>query len=89
MIVVERPAYSSEELYLAYRKAKTYAYRDTNAPYGNAFAKYEADLANKLSKLRARLNGRGPLDDEDFLGTWTALPKALAMPSRRHRSAPP
>lgn len=67
------------EFYIAYRKAKYEAYRDSNCAHGAKFATYEAHLDINLRRLQQRLcdSCGGWAEDLAFIGGFTYIPKSL------------
>ncbi len=70
------------DLYLAYRKAKSEAFSDSNCAHGLKFASYEQDLPKNLRGLLQRLNRKRPTwpTDISFLGPATCIPKSINPP---------
>lgn len=69
---------TSENLVLAWRKAKVDLYYSTNPPL-LAIADYEEKLLGNLARLLEQLNGENEdwVTTPDFLGSWTLAPKAI------------
>jgi hypothetical protein len=65
------------EFYVAYRKAKYEAYRDSNCAHGAKFAAYEARLDENLRLLQQRLLRPDWARDSAFIGGVTYIPKSL------------
>jgi hypothetical protein len=70
-------------LYLAYRKAKSFAYRDRNTSYGQAFADFESNLVDEIETLDEWLakGSAAELPESASLGDWHSVPKALSLES--------
>jgi hypothetical protein len=74
--------FTIEKLYVAYRKAKNEAFRDTNCAHGLKFANYEQNLHENLSRLRRRLmQSNSWRNDPSFIGSPTCIPKSVELPS--------
>jgi len=72
--------YPIEKFYIAYRKAKNEAFRDTNCAHGLKFADYEQDLHVNLTRLRRRLIQSGSWrNDPSFIGRATCIPKSINL----------
>lgn len=71
------------DLYLAYRKAKSEAFSDSNCAHGLKFASYEEDLSTNLRSLLRRLNRKRPTwpSDISFMGPATCIPKSVKPPN--------
>ena len=70
------------DLYIAYRKAKSEAFSDSNCAHGLKFASYEQDLTNNLRHLLQQLNRKRPAWPKDiaFIGAATCIPKSITPP---------
>lgn len=74
--------FTIEQLYVAYRKAKNEAFRDTNCAHGLKFAEYERHLHVNLSRLRHRLmQSNSWRNDLSFIGRPTCIPKSIELPT--------
>lgn len=77
-----------ERFYIAYRKAKNEAFRDTNCAHGLKFAIYERDLAGNLARLRQKLiRSDAWRRDLSFIGQITCIPKEVTPPPPEGDSA--
>ena len=67
------------EVYLAYRKAKTEAFYDSNCPYGFKFALFEEDLVAQLDNIFTLVNAEAHpwADDESFIGKVAVIPRGI------------
>lgn len=76
---------TTDELILAWRKAKVDLYYSTNPPLLE-MAAYEEKLLVNLEQLRQRINGedRSWISDSDFLGTWTLTPKVITFQDKEN-----
>lgn len=74
-------AFTLEDLYVAYRKAKVEAYYDGNIAHGVKFANYEAQLVANLEVLLQKVNGEWDwCKDTEQIGGLLAIPKAPRFP---------
>lgn len=81
---IRQSTFNIDELALAYRKAKVDLYY-SNDPRPLDLLEYEENLAENLERLLSQLNGRGTkwVEDEDFLGTFTVIPKRVTLAPER------
>ncbi|PPD50574.1 MAG: reverse transcriptase [Methylobacter sp.] len=68
---------SLQDIYIAYRKAKREAFYDRNCAYGLKFADFEQDLIGNLEYLFVKLNDEGWTQENDFIGSYTYIPKSI------------
>lgn len=73
---------SLEQLYLAYRKAKSDVYFERTQPMAEAFCAYEGNLHQNLETLRNKLIAPEPdwPRSVSFIGTFGYIPKGLKTP---------
>lgn len=71
------------DLFKAYRKAKADAFFDRTHFNSLAFSDYEQNLEQNLTLLLQRLNSTQPswINDIDFIGTFSYLPKSVELPT--------
>src|ERR1700734_360200 len=69
-----------EEVWLAYRKAKTGAFFDRNAAHGIKFAHFEDDLTSNLAKIHQLVQDSNHTwaDNVDTLGKLLVVPKSIS-----------
>lgn len=82
--------FTAEELGIAYRKAKADIFYDHNHPNLIALCSYEQNLNSNLGTLFKKLTSTNLLwmQDSNFLGNWSVVPKAISQTHFPSISAP-
>ncbi|WP_349733612.1 RNA-directed DNA polymerase [Pseudomonas jessenii] len=68
-----------EDLMVAYRKAKADCYFENTFPASIAFADYESNLLENLTKLLVKLKAKGFKASKESLGDFRVVPKRLGV----------
>ena len=76
------------DLYLAYRKAKSEAFMDSNCAHGLKFANYEQNLSDNLRRLLKQLNRKRPAwpSNITLIGSATCIPKSITAPDPSNKT---